>query len=542
MATFSDDFNRANSTDLGTDWVEWGEGAAIYGSGIAIATDFGGAACNKVTTADHYAEITIRDVAGGGYFTLFVRGNQATAPNGTGGSCYKVFGNYNGGEMYISKRVSGTRTQLSTTYTTTPNSGDVWRLSVVGSTITWTINGTTVREVTDTDITSGTWTGFGCAGWSPNTVRFDDWACVDLGAEAVPPPSRPVVVSPRQVPTIRRSAWVVGPARGTWPGTASGSLDLAGTVAVQAAATATGSLSLAGASAAAAWATATGSLALSGAAASAGVATASGAVTLGGTAAAVAAATIVGSLTLGGTAEAGAVPAAALPLVVTRRGPTAAQHLALPFVWVGAGVVEDVAAVTASGSLTLGGTASAAGAATASGSLALGGTATSAAPVSATGSLTLGGAATAAAPASASGSLSLEGAVSAAAPATASGSLDLGGTAQTGTIALGGLTLSGAAAAVASTTAAGSLTLDGAAAAAVAATAAGSLTIAGVGEAAGVTVAIGTLTLDGWAALSAQAAAAGLLTLGAVMRTGPQRGRAHAHVPARPTAGHYQPA
>ena len=154
----------------------------------------------------------------------------------------------------------------------------------------------------------------------------------------------------------------------------------------------------------------------------------------------------------------------------------------------------------------------------ASGSLTLGGSAAAAAPVSATGAITLGGgSSTAQATTTASGSLTLGGAVSGQAGASASGSITLTGTATAlgpGSTASGSLTLGGTVAAVTPITASGSLTLGGTATARATLTAAGSLTLGGALAATGNATSAGSLTLGG--SLTAQAAATitGSLTLG----------------------------
>jgi hypothetical protein len=177
---------------------------------------------------------------------------------------------------------------------------------------------------------------------------------------------------------------------------------------------------------------------------------------------------------------------------------------------------------TASGSLSLGASATAAAAGSAGGSLSLGGSAAAAAAGTATasGSLTLSGSATGAAVGTASGSLALAG--DAVASTDAAGSLTLGGSA-TGTVSItagGALTLGGTALGAAAETATGALTLDGAAVAAGAGTATGDVTLSGTATGQAATTGAGSLALSGIADGGASGAASGTLTLDGLVAAG----------------------
>ena len=169
-------------------------------------------------------------------------------------------------------------------------------------------------------------------------------------------------------------------------------------------------------------------------------------------------------------------------------------------------------AASASGSLTLGGTAGAAGSVSGTGALTLGGTATGQAPATASGAVTLGGTAAWTAP-PAAGSLTLGGSAAWVAP-PAAGALTLGGTAAGSALptAAGSLTLGGTSAWT-SPPSAGALTLGGSAVAAAPVTATGALTLGGTAVGPG-TAAAGSVTLGGTATGAAPATAAGAVTLG----------------------------
>lgn len=192
------------------------------------------------------------------------------------------------------------------------------------------------------------------------------------------------------------------------------------------------------------------------------------------------------------------------------------------------GSATAAGAVTAAGSLTLGGSATARAAAMATGSLTLGGSGTAQGAASATGSVTLGGSATWVVP-SATGSVTLGGSATAQGAATASGSITLAGSAtavdSTGSTASGSITLAGTATAQAAATASGSVTLSGSAAARAAATAAGSITLGGSATSQAPLTATGSVTLGGSATAQARATASGSVTLTA---TAGAQGRATA--------------
>jgi formylmethanofuran dehydrogenase subunit C len=176
-------------------------------------------------------------------------------------------------------------------------------------------------------------------------------------------------------------------------------------------------------------------------------------------------------------------------------------------------------ATTASGTITLGGTADAAAAAPGTtGSITLAGTATGQAPVTAAGTITLGGTATATAPATAAGTITLGGTATARAAATAAGTVTLSGTAtaQVPATASGTITLSGAPTARAAATAAGTVTLGGAPAAVAPATASGTVTLTGTastGAAPTAATASGTISLTGTAAASSVVTSGGAIAL-----------------------------
>jgi hypothetical protein len=182
-------------------------------------------------------------------------------------------------------------------------------------------------------------------------------------------------------------------------------------------------------------------------------------------------------------------------------------------------VVQQALAVpapaTATGTLSIAGTATAAAPATASGALAVAGTSTGQAPVAATGSFAVAGTATEQAPVAATGSLALTGTGTEQAPVAATGSLALTGTGTAGgngaVTASGALAVTGTATGQVTAQAAGSVAVAGTATAAGAAAAIGSIVVAGTGTAS--VTASGAVTLAGTATARSPATATGTVAL-----------------------------
>jgi hypothetical protein len=179
---------------------------------------------------------------------------------------------------------------------------------------------------------------------------------------------------------------------------------------------------------------------------------------------------------------------------------------------------------TASGGITLGGSATAEAALSGAGSITLGGTATAAAQATASGSITLGGTATAAAQATTSGSVTLGGTATARAVASSAGSITLGGTATAagggGASASGSVTLGGSATTAAPAAATGTVTLAGSATARAPTSAAGTVVLGGTVTARAPVTSSGTVVLGGTVTSRAVATSAGSVTLGGTTTVG----------------------
>ena len=153
MTSFSDDFNRADSTDLGANWVEvsttdWAIVSNRLSPGAAGGTIVVRAA-TAMASSDHYAQVTI-----------------AATTSASQGVWYRVDSTLNSGYLWrnngsswnLFKVVSGTFTSIGS-FAAAAVSGDVAKVQAVGSTIKGYVNGVERVSVTDTAVASGTSVG-----------------------------------------------------------------------------------------------------------------------------------------------------------------------------------------------------------------------------------------------------------------------------------------------------------------------------------------------------------------------------------------------
>jgi hypothetical protein len=177
MTTFSDDFNRANSTDLGAGWVEvsgdWSIISNQLSSGSAGGTIILRAAA-AMASNDHSAQVTIAATTSASH-GLWIRGN----PSGglTSGYLWR-----NDGSSWDLFRVVGGSFTVIGTYAVAAAPGDVAKVQAVGSTIKGFVNGTQRVSVTDTDVPTGI--SVGLRAESVAALRFDDFTAADVTAGA----------------------------------------------------------------------------------------------------------------------------------------------------------------------------------------------------------------------------------------------------------------------------------------------------------------------------------------------------------------------
>ncbi|MFD9564358.1 hypothetical protein [Streptomyces sp. NPDC059994] len=175
MASFSDDFNRANSTDLGASWVEVSGDWSILSNQLSPGAAGGTIilrAASTMASNDHYAQATIAATTAASQ-GVWCRGNA----NITSGYLWRN----NGTSWDLFRVVGGSFTAIGT-YAAAAAPGDIARVQAVGSTITAYVGGIQRVSVTDTAVTTGT--SVGIRADSAGALRFDDFTAADLSAGA----------------------------------------------------------------------------------------------------------------------------------------------------------------------------------------------------------------------------------------------------------------------------------------------------------------------------------------------------------------------
>nr|WP_119589197.1 hypothetical protein [Streptomyces scabiei] len=175
MASFSDDFDRGNTSDLGAGWVEvsgdWSIVSAQLSPGAAGGTIILRAA-GTMDSSDHSAQVTIAATVAASQ-GVWCRGNS----NISSGYLWRN----DGSEWALFSVVGGSFTVIGT-YTAAAAPGDVAKVQAVGSTIKGYVNGIERVSVTDTSVTTGT--SVGIRSESAGALRFDDFAAADVTAGA----------------------------------------------------------------------------------------------------------------------------------------------------------------------------------------------------------------------------------------------------------------------------------------------------------------------------------------------------------------------
>ncbi|MEU9436585.1 hypothetical protein [Streptomyces sp. NPDC048252] len=177
MAAFSDDFDRANSTDLGAGWVEvsgdWSIVSNQLSSGSAGGTIILRAA-SAMASNDHSAQVTIAATTSASH-GVWCRGNPS------GGLTSGYLWRNDGSSWDLFRVVGGSFTAIGT-YAAAAAPGDVAKVQAVGSTITAYVNGVLRVSVVDTDVPTGT--SVGLRAESVAAIRFDDFLASDVTAGA----------------------------------------------------------------------------------------------------------------------------------------------------------------------------------------------------------------------------------------------------------------------------------------------------------------------------------------------------------------------
>jgi hypothetical protein len=171
MASFTDDFNRADSTNLGAGWVEvsgdWSIVANQLSSGSAGGTVILRAA-GAMATNDNSVQVTIAATAAVSH-GIWCRGNSNISQGylwRNDGTSWNLFSVVGGSFVSIGS------------YAAAAVAGDVAKVQAVGSTIKCYVNGVERVSVTNTAVTTGT--SVGLRAESTSSLRFDDFTGADV--------------------------------------------------------------------------------------------------------------------------------------------------------------------------------------------------------------------------------------------------------------------------------------------------------------------------------------------------------------------------
>lgn len=175
MASFSDDFNRANSTDLGAGWVEVSGDWSIVSNQLSPGSAGGTIilrAAGAMASNDHSAQATIAATTAASH-GVWCRGNS----NISSGYLWR-----NDGTSWNLFSVVGGSFSSIGSYTAAAAPGDVAKVQAVGSTIKGYVNGVERVSVVDTAVATGT--SVGIRSESASAIRFDDFTAADVTAGA----------------------------------------------------------------------------------------------------------------------------------------------------------------------------------------------------------------------------------------------------------------------------------------------------------------------------------------------------------------------
>jgi hypothetical protein len=171
MATYSDDFNRANSTSIGN-WLENTSGWAINNNQLqpddvpsyVVYT-------SPLDTSDQYVEVVISTIATTS-LGVFARSNQF-------GNSFYLWRN-DGTSWDLFENDSGSFTAIGNSFAGSASNGDVARIQVQGSTISGYVNGVLRATATNTTITSGLYAGV--RNGADSSPRYDNFLASDISS------------------------------------------------------------------------------------------------------------------------------------------------------------------------------------------------------------------------------------------------------------------------------------------------------------------------------------------------------------------------
>ena len=173
MTSFSDDFNRADSSNLGASWVEVSGDWSIVSSQLAPPTSAGTVvlrAATAMASSDHYAQVTLSTVAAV---------SQGVWCRGDSGITNGYLWRNDGTSWDLFSVVSSTFTAIGT-FAGAAVAGDVAKVQAVGSTIKGFVNGVERVSVANSAVATGTSVGIRSA--TPSGLRYDDFSAADISS------------------------------------------------------------------------------------------------------------------------------------------------------------------------------------------------------------------------------------------------------------------------------------------------------------------------------------------------------------------------
>jgi hypothetical protein len=216
MTTYSDDFNRADSSDLGSDWTQPGTSFAISGNKMARVA--GGSDhvqyAHDLSSSDHFVQATVTDNANT-YMVINLRNSGGLAQNG-----YYCFHTPSFGDQKwnINKWVGGSGEAIGSSASGDSSypSSFVLRAEVEGDEIRVYADGVLKLAVTDpSPISTGLRVGFNC-NFTTSAATYDNFSAGDLVSAAVPAAIVLAVTLPAATATGQAPATMFrGPIRST---------------------------------------------------------------------------------------------------------------------------------------------------------------------------------------------------------------------------------------------------------------------------------------------------------------------------------------
>jgi RHS repeat-associated protein len=185
--TWSDNFDRANSTNLGSSWTETNPDLEISSNQIRnVDAGTKAAQFTQSVGPDQDVSVDCKMTAAANMCAVMARWSNQT-------NFYHVRLDVGAGNLILFKTVAGTATQLGTPAARTLAFNTLYhiRLVVKGSSINayFGSESTPAISVTDTSLTAGNYAGIRSQASAANTNTFDNFSVINLSASALAPPT-----------------------------------------------------------------------------------------------------------------------------------------------------------------------------------------------------------------------------------------------------------------------------------------------------------------------------------------------------------------